>query len=203
MSETMTPETLRQLYGEPSEVARRKELDALDRHARAFIALSPFVVLASCDAGGRLDATPRGDAPGFVAVLDEKRLVVPDRRGNNRIDTLSNVSAHPRIGLLFMVPGLAETLRVNGRARVTAEAALLEPLAVQGRVPATGILVEVEEVYFHCGKAVIRSGLWDPARQVPKSAFPSLGRIVADQIAGLDPDVAERRIEDSYRTRLY
>ncbi|MDX6750923.1 pyridoxamine 5'-phosphate oxidase family protein [Geminicoccaceae bacterium 1502E] len=203
MTDPMTPQALRALYGEPSDIARRKELDALDPHARAFIALSPFVVLASADGEGRLDATPRGDAPGFVAVLDERRLLVPDRRGNNRIDTLANVAVNPRIGMVFLVPGLNETLRVNGRARITTDAALLEPLAVQGRMPTSALLVEVEEVYFHCGKAMIRSSLWDPERQVAKGSFPSLGRIVADQIAGLDAGAAEERIEESYRTRLY
>ena len=203
MNETITRADVRDLFGQPSELAAKKQLSRLDRHARAFIALSPFVVVASSDGEGRADATPRGDAPGFVQVLDEKRLLMPDRRGNNRVDTFLNVAENPQVGLLFMVPGINETLRVNGRAEVTAEASLLAPLAVDGKAPKAGLLVTAEEVYFHCGKALIRSDLWNAEKKVPRSSFPSLGRIVADQIAGVDAGEAERSIEDAYRTRLY
>jgi len=203
MTDTLTKPDLRALFGAPSELAVKKELPRLDRHARAFIALSPFVVVASADAAGRCDATPRGDAPGFVEVLDDGRLLVPDRRGNNRIDTFQNIAENPHVGLIFMVPGINETLRVNGAASITTEPALLEPLAVQGKMPKAALLVTPEEVYFHCGKALIRSDLWNAEKKVPRSAFPTLGKIIADQVSGVDAAGADRVIEDAYRTRLY
>jgi uncharacterized protein len=197
------PQQLRDLYGSPSERPLKKQLNRLDRHCRAFIARSPFLVIASADASGRCDASPKGDAPGFVKVLDDETLLIPDRLGNNRVDTIGNLLARPGVGLIFFVPGLSETLRVNGRARVTAEPALLEPLAVNGKVPRSGILVSAEEVYFHCGKALIRSDLWNPEKQLQRSEFPSLGRILADQIGGVSVEESERMTAESYRTRLY
>jgi uncharacterized protein len=198
------PEALRRIYGAPSERAVKKQLDRLDRHCRAFIARSPFLVIASADAAGRCDASPKGDAPGFVAVIDDTTLLIPDRLGNNRVDTLGNLLARPGIGLIFFVPGIDETLRVNGRARVTTDPLLLEPLAVNGKVPRSGLLIAVEEVYFHCGKALIRADLWNPQKRVRRGEFPSLGRIIAEQIGGgMDADEAERQTAESYRTRLY
>lgn len=202
MNEISPPQDLRALYGDPSDLAQRKVLNRLDKHCQHFIRLSPFVVIASSDGIGA-DATPRGDAPGFVAILDERRLLIPDRRGNNRIDTLLNISHHPPVGLLFMVPGINETLRVNGKGRITTDKALLEPLTAQGKVPTSALDVAVEEVFFHCGKAMIRSRLWEPESRVDRKSFPSLGRIVADQIAGVDLDHAEKAVEESYKTRLY
>lgn len=196
-------EAVRSHYGEPTPVAIAKQLARLDRHARAFIALSPFVVVASSDAAGRGDATPRGDAPGFVAVLDDRTLLLPDRPGNRRVDTMLNVSENPRVGLLFLVPGINETLRVNGAARFTADAALLARCSAQGRPPVAGLLVAAEEVFFHCGKALIRSDLWNPDRRVERSSFPTLGRILADQIAGTDAAQTDRNLDEAYRTRLY
>ncbi|MFE1598435.1 pyridoxamine 5'-phosphate oxidase family protein [Methylobacterium sp. ID0610] len=203
MSTDPSPAAIRAHYGSPADRALKKQLTQLDHHTRAFIALSPFLVIASSDAAGRGDATPRGDAPGFVAILDDRTLLIPDRPGNRRADTMLNVAGNPQIGLLFFVPGLDETLRVNGRACFTTEEALLAPLAVGGRNPVAGLVVAVEEVFFHCGKAMIRSRLWDPEARVERGSFPSLGRILADQIAGEDRAEAERAIEESYRTRLY
>ena len=190
-------------YGEPSHRAKAKQLPQLDQHARAFIGLSPFLVIASSDGQGRGDATPRGDAPGFVAVLDDATLLIPDRPGNRRVDTMLNVAENPSVGLLFLVPGVNETLRVNGLARMTVDAELLKPLAAQGKDPVAGLIVQVEEVYFHCGKALIRSRLWDPDTRVERSCFPSLGHILADQIAGTNLAESERSIEEGYRTKLY
>lgn len=199
-----TREAVRAHYGAPNPRVLAKDRAALDTHARAFIALSPFVVIASSDAAGRADATPRGDAPGFVAPLDDATLLIPDRRGNNRVDTMMNVVENPRVGLVFMVPGLMETLRVNGRARIVTEPDLLAPLAAQGKVPAAGLLVAIEEVFFHCGKALIRSDLWNAERQLPRAAFPSLGRIMSDQLQdGLTVAEGEAWIAESYRDRLY
>ncbi len=194
---------LRELYGPPSDRSVKKQLSRFDKHCRAFIARSPFLVIASSDPSGRCDASPKGDAPGFVQVLDDETLLIPDRLGNNRVDTIGNLLERPGVGLIFFVPGLNETLRVNGRARITTDPALLEPLAVNGKVPRSGILVTAEEIYFHCGKALIRSDLWNPEKQLQRSEFPSLGRILADQIGGISVEEAERATAESYRTRLY
>ena len=194
---------LRAHFGEMSELVARKVLPKLDRHGRAFIALSPFIVLASADGQGGVDASPRGDAPGFVAVLDDATLLIPDRLGNKRIDSFSNVLRHPGVGLIFFVPGIDETLRVNGRAEVVTDADLLTPLQAQGKVPATGMRIAVDEMFFHCGKALIRSKLWDASRQVARASFPLLGRIVAEQTSVLTPEAAEASIEIAYRDRLY
>lgn len=202
MNEITKPEEVRALYGEPSDLVQKKVLDHLDKHSQHFIRLSPFVVIASSDDRGA-DATPRGDAPGFVAILDDRRLLIPDRRGNNRIDTLLNVARNPQIGLLFMVPGINETLRVNGIGRIVTDHALLAPMTVQGKAPTSGLEIDVREVFFHCGKAMIRSRLWQADAQVERKSFPSLGRIVADQIAGIDAEAAEKNLEEAYRSRLY
>jgi uncharacterized protein len=195
---------IRELYGEPGERAVKKQLPRLEKHSRAFIALSPFLVIASADALGRVDASPKGDAPGFVHVLDDETLLIPDRLGNNRVDTISNLLASPGVGLIFFVPGLRETLRVNGRAQVTVDPALLDACAVGGKAPRSGILVTAEEVYFHCGKALIRSDLWNPEKMLKHADFPSLGRIIAEQIGdGRPVEESVRYTEDGYRTRLY
>jgi PPOX class probable FMN-dependent enzyme len=196
-------EQLRESYGAPSERALKKQLNRLDKHCRDFIARSPFLVIASADPSGRCDASPKGDAPGFVQVIDDTTLLIPDRLGNNRIDTLANLLSRPGIGLIFFVPGINETLRVNGRACITTDPALLEPLAVNSKVPRSAILVTAEEIYFHCGKALIRSDLWNPDKQVRRSDFPSLGRILADQIGGISVEESERYTAESYKTRLY
>ncbi len=195
---------IRELYGEPGERAVKKQLPRLEKHSRAFIALSPFLVIASSDPSGRCDASPKGDLPGFVRVLDDETLLIPDRLGNNRVDTIGNLLECPGVGLIFFVPGLRETLRVNGRARITTDPTLLDPCAVNGKVPRSGILVTADEVYFHCGKALIRSDLWNPDKRIAQSDFPSLGQIIAEQIGDGRP-VAElvRYTEEGYRTRLY
>jgi uncharacterized protein len=195
---------IRTLYGEPAERVIKKQLPRLEKHSRAFIARSPFLVIASVDAKGRVDASPKGDAPGFVRIIDDATLLIPDRLGNNRVDTIGNVLENPGVGLIFFVPGLRETLRVNGKAQITTDPALLEPCAVNGKLPRSGILISAEEVYFHCGKALIRSDLWNPAKMLKLTDFPSLGRMVTEQIGeGGDIAAAERNTEESYRTRLY
>lgn len=196
-------EALRDLYGRPSELALAKERDRLDRWSRRFVELSPFLVLGTADAEGRQDASPRGDPPGFVRVLDDRTLLIPDRPGNRRIDSLRNVARHDRVALLFLVPGFLETLRVNGRARITTDRALLEGSAIARRVPASGLLVQVEEVFFHCGKAMIRSRLWDPGARADRALLPGLGRIVADQAGRGDGEAADARIDRAYREQLY
>lgn len=204
MTDALTSEQdLRSRYGTPSRLATDKQLDRLDAHARRFIGLSPFLVISSQGADGLGDVSPKGDAPGFVRILDDRTLLIPDRPGNNRLDTLSNLMANDGVGLLFLVPGVCETLRVNGRGRVVTEQDLLAPTAVRGRLPATGILVAVEEVYLHCAKALVRSRLWEDDHRVERRSLPSLGQMLADQIAGMDAADADARVEDSLKNRLY
>ena len=205
MNDTSLPVTpdLATLYGPPGDLARRKTLDRLDTHCRAFIALSPFLVIGTAAADGPADVSPRGDAPGFVAVLDDRTLLIPDRPGNNRIDSTRNIVANPHVGLIFFVPGVNETLRVNGRARLTTDAGLLAPLAAHGKTPKAGILVAVDEAFLHCGKALIRAKLWEPESRIERARLPSLGKMIADQIAGVSVEEADRRVEESYVKRLY
>jgi uncharacterized protein len=199
----ITRADLRALYGEPSELAARKAIPRLDRHCRRFIELSPFLVMATSDADGRCDASPKGDAPGFVQVPDERTILIPDRVGNNRVDSLQNILANPRIGLIFFLPGYQETLRVNGRAEISTDPTLLDATAHAGKPPKSVIVVTVEEAYMHCGKALIRSQLWDPARHLEKGAFPSLARVLADQINGVDVAETETMLADNYKNELY
>lgn len=199
-----TAEDLRSRYGEPSENSVRKSLDRLDRHCRRFIELSPFVVLATSGADGRADCSPRGDPPGFVAVLDERTVLLPDRRGNNRTDSLRNILENPHVGLLFMIPGANETLRLNGRATLTADPERLEPLAVNGRAPRSGLLIEVEEVFLQCTKALVRSRLWaDESRVDRKTALPSFGQMLADHTGRSDGEAIDRRIRETLPETLY
>jgi PPOX class probable FMN-dependent enzyme len=195
---------LRELVGEPGEFAVRKQLPGLDQHARSFIARSPFLLLGTANAAGRCDVSPRGDAPGFVLTLDAKRLVIPERPGNRRTDSLLNVLENPNVGLLFLVPGMEETLRVNGRACLTRDEELLERTAVQGKRPLLAIGVEVEEVFFHCAKAFKRARLWEPGSWPDRTELPTLGRILHDQLELFDHtvDKLDRRLAESYR-RLY
>lgn len=194
---------LRNIYAEPSELARRKSIDHLDRHCRAFIELSPFLVIGSARGDGQQDVSPRGDAPGFVRVLDDRTLAIPDRIGNNRIDTLTNIAENPEVGLIFFVPGVGETLRVNGRARITLEDSLLESMRAQGKRPASALIVEVREAFLHCAKAIMRSKLWQEDYRVERNRLPSLGRMVAEQTGVITPEDADKRLEESYRDRLY
>lgn len=178
-------ETLRTIVGgEPSELARRKELSALDVHARTFIARSPFLLLGTCAGDGRCDVSPKGDAPGFVRVLDDHHLVIPDRPGNKRLDGMRNIVSNPHVGVIFLVPGNDFTLRVNGRAVITREPALLETLAAQGKVPAIAIGVEVEEVFLHCARSFRRGRLWDTASWPGSDALPSMPCMLYDQTGG-------------------
>jgi uncharacterized protein len=192
---------LRALYGQPSGLAVEKSLRRLDRHCREFIRLSPFLLVSTQGPGGA-DISPRGDPSGFVSVEDDETILIPDRPGNNRIDTLENILHNRRVGIIFLVPGLNESLRINGVAEIVVGPELCR-LAHQDRVPKTAIRVRIEEVFFHCAKALIRSKLWDPETRVPKGSLPPLGVILADQIAGLDGEAETAAIENSYRTRLY
>ncbi|MBP2300035.1 pyridoxamine 5'-phosphate oxidase family protein [Azospirillum picis] len=185
------------LYGEPAGPSIAKEVPRLTPGYRQLIESSPFFVLATAGPDG-LDVSPRGDGPGFVRVADDRTLLVPDRRGNNRIDSLRNILADPRVGLLFLVPGLNETLRVNGRAVIDADPALCDGFAVDGKAPKTVLVVTIESVFFQCARALLRSRLWDPAAQLPRDRFPSVGTLLAEASAGreggedYDRSLAER-----------
>ena len=178
-------EALKALYGTPGERALRKQLPSLDAHCRRFIALSPFVVLATSDASGAMDASPRGGAPGFVKVHASGDLLLPDASGNNRLDTLENIIATGQIGLLFLIPGVDETLRVNGHATVSTSPDLLAKFSHEARAPKAVVEVTVREAYLHCAKAMMRAKLWQASSQVERSALPTMGQMIKDQ-AGLD-----------------
>ena len=196
---------LRGLYQEPMELALLKQLDRLDDHCRNFIAHSPFVVIGSTRPGRGTDVSPRGDAPGFARALDANTIAIPDRPGNNRLDTMSNIMADAEIGLLFFIPGIDETLRVNGRARLSRDPALLAAAAVKGREPGLVIVVSVREAFLHCGKALKRSRLWHDDYRVEKKDFPSLGRMIVEQTKPkqISVEQADAFIEDNYVTGLY
>lgn len=194
---------LRELYGTPSRIAVAKCLPALDRHCRNFIALSPFLVMGTSRADGQQDVSPRGDPPGFVRVIDDRTLAIPDRPGNNRLDSLGNIQENPRIGLIFLIPGVEETLRVNGRARISLDPDLLAGMAVQGKAPRSALIVEIEECYLHCAKALKRARLWGEENRIERSRLPTLGQMVCDQTGLEKPEEADRRLEEAYRTRLY
>lgn len=180
MSAIGSEQALRELYGHPGERAVAKEPPRLDAHCRAFIAHAPFLVMGTADADGRCDVSPKGDAPGFVQVLDDRRLAIPDRPGNNRLDGLRNVLDNPHVALIFFIPGREDTLRVNGRAAISRDEALLDRLAVEGKRPQTVLLVEVEQAFMHCPRAFKRAGLWDPQRWPDASAVASMQRMIWD-----------------------
>jgi PPOX class probable FMN-dependent enzyme len=195
--------TLRAIYAAPSKRVIDKQISWLDPHCRTFISLSPFCAVSTQGADGLGDVTPRGEHPGFVAVLDDHTLALPDRPGNNRLDTLSNLIANPAIGMLFLIPGFSETLRVNGIAEIRDDADLKSRFVVDGKTPATVIVVHVKEAYLHCAKAFIRSKLWDPASQVDRSAMPPLGQIIKDQIADDTPAMSEAELQEIYEKTLF
>jgi PPOX class probable FMN-dependent enzyme len=203
MSEICTLSDLRTRYAQPSEIAVRKELDHIDKHARNYISRAPFVVISTCDADGWPDGSPRGDAPGFVAVIDEHRLHLPDRPGNNRLDSFQNLLANPRIALLFLVPQRTETLRVNGTARLLTDPDLLQKHAVRGKPARAVVEVTAKSVYYQCGKALIRSQLWHTDKWPSTEGLASLGEAIADQIGGMDKAASEERLQKAYRDGLY
>jgi len=203
MTELCSLADLRATYDEPTELAIRKELDHVDRHARDFIGRSPFLVISTADADGWPDASPRGDAPGFVSVLDEKRLHLPDRPGNNRLDSFQNLLANPRVALLFLVPGRLETLRVNGTARLLTGAELLQRHAVRGKPARAVVEITAKSVYFQCGKAVIRSGVWLKEKWPSLEGLAPFAEAISDQVKGVDRAAAEARLADAYRNKLY
>ena len=197
---------LRSIYKtpRPDDGSIRKELKRLDGHCKSFIARSPFVLIGSSDGQGNADVTPKGDKPGFAAILDDSTIAIPDRPGNNRLDTLENIIRNPAVGLLFLIPGMNETLRVNGDARITVDVALRERLAVDGKPPLSVVVVTVKAAYMHCAKAFMRSELWKPESWPERNSMPTLGEILRDQLA-VDQSAAEtdRRLDDAYKQTMW
>lgn len=203
-----TEEALRALFEPTHALAQTKVRGSLGPHAQAFIARSPFLCVSTQAVDGRADVSPRGDAAGFVQILDDQTLAIPDRPGNNRLDTLSNIVANPNVGLLFLIPGFDETLRVNGKARLVTQPALLESMAVNGRQPKLAIVVDIDEVFLHCAKAFRRSKLWEPEHHADRRSMPSLVQMITDDITGTPTDPIEMQelddaLEVAYRNTLY
>ena len=202
MTETITSETeLRDVIGSTTPVVQSKISDRLNDLTRQFVERSPFMLLATSSTDGTCDVSPRGDPAGFVSILDEKTLLVPERPGNKLADSLRNVLDNPYVGLLFLIPGVGDTLRVNGRAVLTTDATLLEPLAVEGKTPKLGLLVEVDEVFTHCSKAFIRSDLWNPKRHIERSELPSQGEILHSLNSTVDADQYDVERAERYARR--
>jgi PPOX class probable FMN-dependent enzyme len=194
---------LEALYGEVNEVSALKEISYLHPHYAAFVMASPFAVLATVGPHG-LDASPRGDPPGFIEIVDDKTLLVADRRGNNRIDSLRNIIADPHVALLFLVPGVGETLRVNGTAEISAEPELLARFAINDKAPRTMLIIHIESVFFQCSRALIRSELWNPERHIDRKALPSTGAMLAavtDQ--RIDGETYDRELPPRLKATLY
>src|SRR5947209_8242378 len=190
---------LRALMGQPNERAVKKQLSALDPHSRSFIERSPFLLLATMSASGSCDVSPKGDAAGFVTILDDKTIAIPDRRGNKRLDGLMNILDNPHAGTIFLIPGVNETLRVNGSARVVQDEDLLERMAVQGQRPQVAIVISVEECFLHCPKAFLRSDLWNPQHFAERDALPTIARVITDQMRppGLTDEEHRRLIAEA------
>ena len=194
---------LEALYGQPAEASLLKETDRIVPEYRAFIEAAPFLALATRGPEG-LDCSPRGDGPGFVRVEEDKTLLLPDRRGNNRIDSLRNIVRDPHVALLFLIPGIGETIRVNGRAAISVAPALLESFAVDGKAPKSVIVVTVDTVFFQCARAILRSELWNPQKHVARAALPSAGQILAALSADrFDGEAYDKALPDRQKTTLY
>ncbi|MBB4956196.1 PPOX class probable FMN-dependent enzyme [Agrobacterium vitis] len=197
-----TLEQLSEIYGPIKETSLAKEIPHLNEDYAALIKASPFLLLSTVGPDGT-DCSPKGDAPGFVQIIDRKTLAIPDRPGNNRIDNLKNIIRDGRISLLFMVPGMGETLRVNGRASITADDEMLHRFSVDGKLPRTVIVVTIESVYFHCSKAIVRSKLWDPTLHVERATLPSPGQMLKNIVTGFDGEAYDTALPERVKATLY
>ena len=197
-------EGLREIYDEPVGISLDKELDRLDQHCRDFLALSPFMVIGTADANGHGDLSPKGDRPGFVQVLDDSHLLIPDRPGNNRLDTMQNLIDNPQVATIFFVPGVKETLRIAGRATVVSDGDVMQRFEVNGKLPKSALLLEVREVFMHCAKALARSKLWEDDYKVERSALPRYAQILADHAnQRLSADEIQVVIDEGEKTRFW
>ncbi len=197
-----TYDSLRSVYAPPGPLAAQKVIDRIDDHFERFIAMSPLCILSTANAQGQADASPRGDAPGFVRVLDEKTLMLPDRPGNNQVDSFQNIVENPGVGLLFFVPGMNETLRVKGKAEIVTDNELLEPSKRGRRIPVSGLRIAVGEAFLHCGRSLIRSRLWDPRTRIDRKDYPTYGEVLADQIEDADAEDIDKGEKEANRLRL-
>ncbi len=203
MARIETEEQLRTLYARPKGRPLTKQLDHLETHCRHFISLSPFLVLSTGAEGQSMDASPRGEDPGFVKVLDDHTLAIPDRPGNNRMDSFTNVLKSPQVGILFLIPGVEETLRVNGPAEIRDDPELIERFYAGGKKPKTVLLVHVKEAYLHCAKALMRSRLWDEGAKIPRDQLPSMSQMINDQTHSSLPLESQEEMKARYEKVLY
>jgi PPOX class probable FMN-dependent enzyme len=203
MSTIDTPDKLRALYGHATGRAVSKEITRLEPHSKRFIELSPFLVMATSRPDGLADASPKGDHPGFVQVLDDETIGIPDRPGNNRLDTMENILVNPAIGLIFFIPGVNETLRINGTAEISDDPELLARFAVDGKLPKTVFVVKAEEVYLHCAKALMRSKLWSSDAQAAERPIPTMAQMLRDQTSDDVEDESQEDMEARYQKVLY
>ena len=192
---------LESIVGEQSNLVKRKVIKFVDQHCKDFIAKSPFLVISTSDEFGNCDASPRGDGANFVKVLDDNYLLIPDRPGNKRVDSMRNILKNPKVGLLFIIPGLGETLRINGSAVLIQDEELLDEMKVNGKTPKMAIAIKVEECFIHCAKAFKRSGLWNPETWLSSSDLPAAAKILSEHAK--IPDYAAENLEKSYRDELY
>ena len=197
-------EELREIMGHPNEIVTRKTINYIDQHCKSFIEKSPFITIATSDLNGNFDVSPKGDPAGFVKILSDKVLAIPDRPGNRKADTLSNILQNPNIGLIFLIPGIKETLRVNGEAKIVRDEKVLELLSCQGKTPSFAIIVHVKEAFMHCAKCMIRSNLWGSIDDTQERSVPSLAKVLVDH-GKLDITYEELddRIKNDEKTNLY
>lgn len=196
-------DSLRAILGEPTETVRHKEMPRLDAHCRKFIEMSPLLFIGSTGADGKGDVTPRGDPPGFVMVLDDRTLLIPERLGNKRGDTLNNVLANPNVGMIFMIPGVDETLRVNGRATIVDDSAMLAPMSLNGKTPKLAIRIDISDAFIHCGRALKRARVWDQTSVIDRKAFPSMAQMAHDQRRKDTPVAELEAFFADFYTQLY
>ena len=203
MARIETVEALRSLYSTVKQHTAKKELDELDDHSRHILSLSPFCLIGSSDGKGNADVTPRGDEPGFVQAYDSRTLLVPDRPGNNRLDTYTNILSNSSVGMLFLIPGIGETLRINGDAEIRDDEDLLERCAINGRLPKTVMMISIQTIFIHCPKSIIRSRLWDKEAQIKREALPTLGQILRDQSGVVSTDESDKALVERLNKTLW
>lgn len=195
-------ETLRELYDAPMELVLKKQKSELDKYSTKFLSLSAFSVLSTSSVKGNMDCSPRGDYPGFIQVLDDCTIAIPDRPGNNRLDSLSNIIENPNVGVLVLIPGFNECLRINGTAKIVTNLDLLERFEYQGKLPKSVIVVSIYEIYFHCAKAITRSKLWKEESRIKRDIMPSLGKILMGQIDPLKTEKEIKKVEELIENRV-
>jgi len=200
--EITTSSQLRELYDMPMELVVKKQKDELDDFTQQYLSLSPFAVISSVGSNGLLDCSPRGETPGFIKSIDKKTIAIPDRPGNNRLDSLSNIIENPSIGIIVLIPGFKECLRVNGDAKIVTNIEILEKFEHNGKLPKSAIIVTIKEIYFHCAKAITRSKLWDIESQIDRQVMPTLGRMLMQQIDPSKTDDEIRELEELIEKRV-